>query len=590
MIRWNYLLPRLVILILLILSIRIAANPVFKTILTASLETMFNAQVDIDESEINFFPPQINISRIEIADPRKDKRDSNLIEADAIKLHLDLDSLLHRELVIKEASIHGILLDSDRERSERLLKEDEKPKSQVDPSSVNLLTAFSDIGVQAKKLANKKIADLHITQEMLRIRQAWAEDFSNLQEQIRNVEQSAIALVNEKDPLGNPLRTVETIEKTLEDLQEKQRNLLSIHKQIKNIPLKIQQDQQALLQAKEDDQRDLHEQLALPSLRSETITMAMLEEASLQLVEEATEYLQYGQKIAAYTVVPPKTSRHRGTNFALAPNQGQSAIVNHCEISGHLRHRGVLHLLNGKIENFPRGQTAMTEPCRLKLSLQGKDLISLEHAFQAQENQRISQITVHWPKGMSEHNNFGNPKKTGISWTAANRELWIQIRKNESDGNDAIISGRIVNVQRDTKLIVNHSDEHAANALSKNFQNRIRSINNIQFDISFSKERDGWKLNPKTDLPQQLLEISNQCIEDGVATYQMQLNDRVEKIYDEQNRAFELWLITKRREISRNYESAIARMDEIQGALISGPEQARAYLSRLKTDVRSSVK
>ena len=122
MIRWNYLLPRLVILILLILSIRIAANPVFKTILTASLETMFNAQVDIDKSEINFFPPQISISRIEIADPRKDKGDSNLIKADAIKLHLDLDSLLHRELVINEASIHGILLDSDRERSERLLE------------------------------------------------------------------------------------------------------------------------------------------------------------------------------------------------------------------------------------------------------------------------------------------------------------------------------------------------------------------------------------------------------------------------------------------------------------------------------------
>ena len=206
---------------------------------------------------------------------------------------------------------YWILIAKDRKGS---LKEDEKPKSQVDSSSANLLTAFSDIGVQAKKLANKKIPDLHITQEMLRIRQAWTEDFSNLQEQIKNVEQSAIALVNEKDPLGNPLRTIETIERTLENLQEKQRNLLSIHKQIKNIPLKIQQDQQALLQAKEEDQRDLHEQLAVPSLRSETITMAMLEEASLQLVEEATEYLQYGQKIAAYTVVPLKdvaTSRNQ---------------------------------------------------------------------------------------------------------------------------------------------------------------------------------------------------------------------------------------------------------------------------------------
>ncbi|MEC8473913.1 MAG: hypothetical protein VXZ38_04610, partial [Planctomycetota bacterium] len=217
-------------------------------------------------------------------------------------------------------------------------------------------------------------------------------------------------------------------------------------------------------------------------------------------------------------------------------------------------------------------------------------LISLEHAFQARGKQRISQITAHWPKGMSEHENFGNPKKTGLSWTAANQELWIQIRKNESDGNDAIISGRIINVQRDTKLIVNHIDEQTANPLSKNFQNRVRSINNIQFDISFNKERDGWKLNPKTDLPQQLLEISNQCIQDGIATYQMQLNDRVEKIYDEQNQAFELWLITKRREISTNYESAITRMDEIKGALISGPDQARAYLSQLRTDVRSSVK
>ena len=546
MIRWNYLLPRLVILILVILSIRIAANPVFKTTLTRSLETMFNAQVEIDKSEINFFPPQISISRIEIADPRKDKGNSNLIKADEIKLHLDLDSLLHRELVINEASIHGILLDSDRERSESLLDEDKNPKSQMDSSSVNLLAALSDIGAQAKKLANKEIAELQITQEMLRIRQAWTEDFSNLQEQIRNVEQSAIALVNERDPLSNPLRTVETIEKTLKELQEKQRSLLSIHKKIKNIPKKIQQDKQVLLQAKNDDQRDLREQLPLPSLRTETITNAMLEEASLQLVEEATDYLQYGQKIAAYTVVPPKTSRHRGTNFALAPDQEQSPIMNQCEISGHLRHRGVLHSLNGKIENFPRGQTAMTEPCRLKLSLQGKDLISLEHAFQARGKQRISQITAHWPKGMSEHENFGNPKKTGISWTAANQELWIQIRKNESDGNDAIISGRIINVQRDTKLIVNHIDEQTANPLSKNFQNRVRSINNIQFDISFNKERDGWKLNPKTDLPQQLLEISNQCIQDGIATYQMQLNDRVEKIYDEQNQAFELWLITKR--------------------------------------------
>ena len=96
MIRWNYLLPRLLIVLLLGITIRLTVNPLCRSVITQTLQSTLDAKVHLDGSEVSFLPPQIQINHLELMNKHADEEYRNLAELDEINLKLEASALLRR--------------------------------------------------------------------------------------------------------------------------------------------------------------------------------------------------------------------------------------------------------------------------------------------------------------------------------------------------------------------------------------------------------------------------------------------------------------------------------------------------------------
>ena len=73
MIRWRFVLTRLLIVIVVVALLRWGTGPVAQYITVQSLQTATGSRVDIQDTQVGMFPPSIHFSDVRISDPRDNK-------------------------------------------------------------------------------------------------------------------------------------------------------------------------------------------------------------------------------------------------------------------------------------------------------------------------------------------------------------------------------------------------------------------------------------------------------------------------------------------------------------------------------------
>ena len=124
MIRWKYFVPRLVLLGLCAVFLLIAINPVVRWSIVRSGHAVTGARVDVDRIRTNLWESSVKISGFRAADPQRPMR--NLFDMNDIRMTIDSRALVRRRIVVKQAEITGLNLDTDRTISGALTEENSR--------------------------------------------------------------------------------------------------------------------------------------------------------------------------------------------------------------------------------------------------------------------------------------------------------------------------------------------------------------------------------------------------------------------------------------------------------------------------------
>ena len=591
MIRWNYLLPRLLIVLLLGITIRLTVNPLCRSVITQTLQSTLDAKVHLDGSEVSFLPPQIQINHLELMNKHADEEYRNLAELDEINLKLEASALLRRQLVIENASIKGIQFNSDRiesEQTERSVFDGTRGTTQ---SREVLQTAIA-FCENIKKVANDKIQHLNFSQEIRLIRQRWTQEFEKLNIEIASLQEDTEKLSIKRKNLSNPLRDLKQIEETLQNLSAKHGSLQRIGSSINSLPARVEKDRERLREAKDNDIADIQSSLPVPVFSNAKISVDLFSSAIEHLSNQAQLFMEHGETIAKYTVIPPKNLRSRGQNFELNAESANQPLVRAGELSGVFRHRGSDYIFSAKTENLAGNQTYMNTPCRIKLTARGHEVIKMEYAYQRKRDSRVSQITMHWPDGVTKEINFGNGKHTGISWNSDQQELWIQIRKDEHPEKKSAYSGRIINLQRNVKFDFHGLPNGDGNSLKlkEAFQQRLSSVPAMNLDASFTLHDGNWDLEIKNDLAPLLTDAISEIVKDEINQARHNLNLIVQEKFRDEGEEFREWFAKKQKEVSSKHERALQSLEQIKAALANVTEEVNVYVGRLRGANKSSLR
>ena len=590
MIRWNYLLPRLLIILILGITIRLTANPLFKSTVTKSLQSMIGSNVDLDQSDVYFFPPQIRIKHLEIAKTESTKELRNQVELGDLNLKLDASSLLRGQFVIETASIKGIRIHSTGSES----NDNKRTLTRNQSESLSPMSFTKTANLLSQELearANQKIQNLNFSREIQAQREQWQKDFTNLNSEIETIRRDVEGLLVNKNDLTNPLRNLKQVENTLKMLQAKHQSLANLGSKINDLPRRIEEDRQDLRLAKDADLAEIKSALPIPQYSNSRLGENLFSTPVHHLIEQAQEYMEHGETFAKYTFIPPKQQRLRGKDFFLDAGTSEAPLIRSGVFTGKINQKGVYQNFSAEIENFAGDQLFMKDPCRIKVSTRGDHLLKMEYAYQRKSDSRASQITMHWPGGVSRAKNFGSASQSDFSWTAASQELWLQLRKEQKQNKTTSYNGRIINVQRDIHFAYQSSttSQTVKPALTLALKKKLAEVPDINLDATFTFSGDKLDLDLKSNLPEFLAKATSQVFSDEVNKTREQLQQKVQSSFEMESRELQNWLGTKQTEIASKHHQALQALNRMKARVAETNDDVHAYLGRLRKDEEPSL-
>ena len=110
MIRWSYVLPRVLVLLVLLTAAHYGIPLVLRWGMIHAIETATRGQADVQQAWGSLVRGEVRVRGVQIA--RSASSDRNLFECDSATLALNLDALAHQRLVVDDAQIRGIRLDT----------------------------------------------------------------------------------------------------------------------------------------------------------------------------------------------------------------------------------------------------------------------------------------------------------------------------------------------------------------------------------------------------------------------------------------------------------------------------------------------
>ena len=131
---WKYLAPRLAILFAVGALLRFGLDPAIHWAIVTSGQSATGAKVELADVSTSILRGEVVLEELKVANPNAPMR--NLVESQQSRLHLDINALLHKRVLIHDGSVSGLEFDTDRNTSgqlEEIVAEADQGPSFFDP-------------------------------------------------------------------------------------------------------------------------------------------------------------------------------------------------------------------------------------------------------------------------------------------------------------------------------------------------------------------------------------------------------------------------------------------------------------------------
>jgi uncharacterized protein (TIGR03545 family) len=585
MIRWRFVITRLVIVLVVIALLGWGLAPVAKYVTVRALESVTGAKVEIAATSIQLFPPRIHHQGLAIADPRSGKEMRDWIRADTIDFAIDGDALLHRRWVASNGRISGLQIGSQRQTSGHYEPQDDgEPLSASDTPSVlsRLLSSAADAGGdQADAIINES----ETVRRSKEIREQWEKEYDSLVVRARKLETQIRTVRDEARGIENPLRDWPMMEKTLAQARQARSELMNVRQAIDALPDRLQADLARLDEAKQIDLAKIDQYVPGDLSQSSDFGIDVLTQAVRDQVQQIRGYLDSGRELAGYTVVAPESERQRGVDFELDPVARPQLTIRRCQIDGLLRSGGDTYTMTGIVENLTPTPQLLVEPTRARLRLEGPEILRVEFIRDRRRGSDVDMLTLHWPQTEAKSLRLGNEHDAGISIDGGQRELWVQV---QSQGER--LKGRLVSKQTGVAMNLSLDPKYANTPAAKSLQSSLATVDRIEIDANFDGTWSDLDLNLNTNLGQIFRRATQEAIDGQIRASREQLAARVQQVHLENSLELRQWLGSQQSEARSLLASADKSIEEMSQKVMNEMGDADAYLGKLRSAIRGPLR
>lgn len=578
MIRWRFVVTRLLIVLAVLVLLRVGMGPVARYITAKGLESATGAKVEIGATRVGLFPPRIEYQQFHVADPRDGKQLRDAFRADSIEFELDGDALLHRRWVARNGVIKGLQIGAQRDQSGHfdVPVEEEVAVSHSDKPGVlsNLLGGISD---QLTDQAEQTAKDLETVRRSREIKERWQLEYESLSQRAKDLEEKVRATKQTAREIDNPLRDWNKIGNTVTLADESRVELKSILAELESLPKRFQADLASLKQAKQVDIDRIDQFVPGNLSESENFGMDLVSEAVRQQIKTLREYWEGGRTLANYTIVAPEMERGRGVTIdLLGQKRRPDILVERCSVQGLMRADGNAYSLTGTVENVTPSPEILEEPLRVQLHLDGPKVVNVDYVRDRRGGSDIDRLTLHWPESDAKGVKLGNDRNAAVHLVGGKREVWVQMR---SEGGH--VQGRLVSKQTGLKVGLDVDSKFAALPATEALRESLAGVDSVTIDAGFEGTWEDLSLRMNTNLGQVLHQAANHAITTQVDASKQQLAEKVERAFAEEQAKLLAWFDAKQLDAQSLSAKADQLLEDLGRKLLDGVDSSEVTIGRM---------
>ena len=242
--RWQYVVPRLAVVAIVVLTVRFCLDPVIRWAIVFSGQTAIGAKVEVADVNTSLRGGELTITGLAAANPGKPMR--NLVESSQIRLEIDGAQLLRKRVVIHDGRIEGLKFDSERATSGALeISLDAAAESSaLDPAFAaaqeSAAVWFDDL---TGRMEQDLLGSLATPQMVEELQRRWPEQYKALKSRAEDLRTKSKQIeATFREAKKNPLRGMQQVEELRKQLAATEAELRTTLAEIKALPEQAKAD------------------------------------------------------------------------------------------------------------------------------------------------------------------------------------------------------------------------------------------------------------------------------------------------------------------------------------------------------------
>jgi uncharacterized protein (TIGR03545 family) len=529
MIRWSYLMPRLILVAAFVALATFVVDPLFHRALIATGQSVTGAKVEVCELRTSLFCTAVRLQDVAIADP--ERTGENLIAADEIVLKLNSSELLKKNLIVDYGYIRGLRFNTERSTSGALaiVPEDEQPDSR-------LMDNVADFGQQ---VLDQLVVNLEAEANSLesvqlagQLSQRWSAEYEQLEHRAEQLELQ-IRQLREDAKLAedDPIAALSKADETLRQIDSLRKVPGELRAELNRLQHQVHQDRAALQQARRNDLQRLQQHIELVNFDSEKLAQYLVGDQWSDEVETLLGWLQTGQKMVKALGEPPELSR-TGGRFVLfgQPDPQPSFLIRSLHVDGSGTVRKQPFQFVGRISGITSEPKIYGAPTVLRLQTRGAAEMQMLATVDRTAESPVTEIKLSIPQLAQTAKTWGDTDSLSVAVADGTANVWAEVKLT---GNDQL-AGRVIYRRDGLQLTPHLKPEYASKLRTNPWPAALRDVRSLHALVEISGRPTQPKFGVETNLGPQLASGLRDAVAAEVAAQHTALIARVEQETDQQ--------------------------------------------------------
>ncbi|MCP4194374.1 MAG: TIGR03545 family protein [Planctomycetaceae bacterium] len=565
MIRWQYLIPRVVILLIVTAVLYFSLGPLLFFTIKYGGQSVTGSRVDVSSVEVDLGAAEVRLRGLMLADPENNQQ--NLFEADEIVLDLETDAALKRKLIVREGRVSGLRLQTKRDESGALATSDQEAEESIIDRVKQRGEAWFDssLGVFTQDLES----DLLTVQLSRELRQRWPIQYERIRLRGEQIESQGQKLKDDVERIvERPLENLHLVQPALERIHQLRRETTETRHQLEGLHRQVQLDRDALLEAKDHDVAYVRKKLHVDALNAESINDYLLGPVWSERLLKAMQWVQITRELTGDARRVASAADQDGTS------RGLSVLFQGYHSTPDFLVRKLLLDGSGTVGNEPfffAGQVAEltpqtkrhNKPMTVQVKARGAIDLVANATIDRRQQLPIDHYVVDVPALQQTGSVLGNRQQFALEIAPGVVAIRAEIQVVDQD-----LQGWVKLSQRNLELRPHLGPKYSKYLSSDRLQS-IREINQFSAVLSISGKLQQPRWNLRSDLGTQIASSLNAAIQAELVERQRELIERGNRVVERELGTLQRNLVKDQRELLESLEIGDEQLELIKQQLMA---------------------